>query len=60
MRGVILPKNSIKAANLIWELYHSGFLLKTFKKFRPVKNNPVVRDNGSTLFWKTVLNLFDK
>lgn len=60
MRGIILPKNPIKAANLIWELYRSGFLLKTFKKFRPVKNNPVVRDNGSTLFWKTVLNLFDK
>lgn len=60
MRGVILPKNPIKAANFIWGLYHSGFLLKTFKKFRPIKNNPVVRDNGSTLFWKTVLNLFDK
>lgn len=60
MRGIILPKNPIKAANLIWDLYKNGFLLKTFKKFRPVKNNPVVRDNGSTLFWKTVLNLFDK
>ena len=60
MRGVILPKDPIKSANFIWGLYKSGFLLKTFKKFRPVKNNPAVRDNGSTLFWKTVLNLFDK
>jgi len=60
MRGIVLPKDPIKAANQIWELYDNGFLLKTFKKFRPVKNNPDVRDNGSTLFWKTVFKYIDQ
>lgn len=60
MRGVIIPKNPIHAADFIYNLYQNGFLLKTFKKFRPVKNNPDVRDNGSTLFWKTVLKYIDQ
>jgi len=60
MRGIVLPKDPIKAADQIWDLYNNGFLLKTFKKFRPVKNNPDVRDNGSTLFWKTVFKYIDQ
>ena len=60
MRGIVLPKDPTKAANQIWDLYRNGFLLKTFKKFRPVKNNPDVRDNGSTLFWKTVFKYIDQ
>lgn len=60
MRGIVLPKDPAKAADQIWELYNNGFLLKTFKKFRPVKNNPDVRDNGSTLFWKTVFKYIDQ
>lgn len=60
MRGIVLPKGSDKSSKFIWDLYKNGFLLKTFKKFRPVKNNPDVRDNGSTLFWKTVFKYSSK
>lgn len=59
-RGVVIPKDPIQAANLIWKYYNDGILLDNFDKFRPIHNHPEVRDNGSTLFWRTILKHLNK
>ncbi len=57
-RGIILPKDPDKSSKFIYELYQNGFLLKAFKKFKPVKNKPEIDDDGATLFWQTVIERF--
>jgi len=58
LRATILPEDPINCAKFINETYQSGFLLRAFKKFKPVQNNPEIGDNGTILFWKIIEKKF--
>lgn len=53
-RGCILPNGSKASANLIWGLFNSGKLLKTFANFVAPSQTGELGDNGVTVFWDIV------
>lgn len=57
LRGYILPFGSQASAELIWELFNYGRMLKAFDDFTPKESNHEVGDAGVAMFWKIVLNL---
>ena len=53
-RGYILPYGSKASADLIWDLFNGGKLLKTFKNFSTPPQTDELGDNGVSLFWGIV------
>ena len=53
-RGYILPFGSGASAELIWDLFNSGKMLKAFIGFTPQKQTDELGDNGVAKFWETV------
>jgi len=57
-RGYILPHGSGVSADLIWDLFNSGKLLKAFNSFIAPHRTDELGDNGVSGFWETVQKYF--
>lgn len=59
-RGYTLPFGSKASADLVWDLFNSGKLLKAFNNFSPKPSNSETGSDGVSKFWEIVAANFER